>query len=330
MSWGKRKSGWSDDDEGEVRYSFNVSGIVKGILEVVPGGVLRAGKRAYADDARVGFWLGVDTDGLAKLNLGGATSYLKWTGARLDIAGGLRTKNGYVQIVDESSEAYGEGIRLLIEDWLTSGSLRWDDAQGRMGAVLAASRNGSDSTHLALNVYPRVSGPGRTATYEVAVFAKAHDQGGTSSGIAITSEGSVWLRGNLLLSLQKDNEPGVTVYTAAARTADLVQVIDENEEEKFALGADGSLRLGPQAAHRVFAGPASGAAARPAFRALVGADLPSATESASGGVELATQAEQEAGISTAVVNRPAYNALRKIGDGWALGTGGNARGSGRV
>ena len=136
------------------------------------------------------------------------------------------------------------------------------------------------------------------------------------------------LRGNLLLSLQKDNEPGVTVYTPAARTADLVQVIDENEEEKFALGADGSLRLGPQAAHRVFAGPASGAAARPAFRALVGADVPSATESASGGVELATQAEQEAGISTAVVNRPAYNALRKIGDGWALGTGGNARGAG--
>ena len=172
MSWGKRKSGWSDDDEGEVRYSFNVSGIVKGILEVVPGGVLRAGKRAYADDARVGFWLGVDTDGLAKLNLGGATSYLKWTGARLDIAGGLRTKNGYVQIVDESSEAYGEGIRLLIEDWLTSGSLRWDDAQGRMGAVLAASRNGSDSTHLALNVYPRVSGPGRTATYAVAAFQR--------------------------------------------------------------------------------------------------------------------------------------------------------------
>jgi hypothetical protein len=88
MSWGRRKTGWGDDaeGEGEARYSFNVSGIIKTILEVVPGGVIRAGKTTYADDAHVGFWLGVDHDGLAKLNLGGKTFYLKWTGSELLIA----------------------------------------------------------------------------------------------------------------------------------------------------------------------------------------------------------------------------------------------------
>jgi hypothetical protein len=88
MSWGRRKTGWGDEaeGEGEARYSFNVSGIIKSIVEVVPGGVIRAGKTAYADDAHVGFWLGKDSDGLAKLNLGGSAFYLKWTGSELLIA----------------------------------------------------------------------------------------------------------------------------------------------------------------------------------------------------------------------------------------------------
>jgi hypothetical protein len=44
----------------------------------------------------------------------------------------------------------------------------------------------------------------------------------------------------------------------------------------------------------------------------------------------ASQAEQEAGVITTKACVPAYQALRKIGDGWALGTGGNARGVGAV
>jgi hypothetical protein len=88
MSWG-RKSSWSEGDKGESRYSFSVSGIIKTILEVVPGGVIRAGKTAYLDDTSVGFWLGVDSDGLAKLNLGGADHFLRWTGTELLQRGNL-------------------------------------------------------------------------------------------------------------------------------------------------------------------------------------------------------------------------------------------------
>lgn len=46
-----------------------------------------------------------------------------------------------------------------------------------------------------------------------------------------------------------------------------------------------------------------------------------------GGLPPASQEEQEAGIVTNKACVPGYNALRKIGDGWALGTGGDDRGT---
>lgn len=77
----------SRGEDAPSRYSF--TGIIKGILEVVPGGVLRAKKTAYSDDANTGWWIGVDTDGLAKLNIGNASWYLKWTGTKIELKGDI-------------------------------------------------------------------------------------------------------------------------------------------------------------------------------------------------------------------------------------------------
>lgn len=86
MSWGtQREGGWLRHGDSEAGNRFTQ--ILRTILEVVPGGVIRAGKTAYSDDSNVGFWIGVDSDGLAKINVGGATAFLKWTGSALQISG---------------------------------------------------------------------------------------------------------------------------------------------------------------------------------------------------------------------------------------------------
>ena len=105
--FGKKSRGaWSNHaDEPPSRYSF--TGIIKAIIEVVPGGVLRAGKTAYSDDANVGFWLGVDTDSLAKFNIGSSTFYLKWTGSELHVKGTI-TWAGGKGVLDESGLGFTE------------------------------------------------------------------------------------------------------------------------------------------------------------------------------------------------------------------------------
>ncbi len=65
------------------------------------------------------------------------------------------------------------------------------------------------------------------------------------------------------------------------------------------------LGLDAQSANEIFAGPTTGGDAKPTFRALVAADLPAATTSAQGAVELATNAEAQAGASTTVAVTPA-------------------------
>mgnify|MGYP000868951442 CR=1 FL=1 len=90
MTWGKLgPKGWGshgDDTESSQGWFRQV---LHTVVEVVAGGVLRAGKKRYTDDANVGWWLGVDADGLAKLNIGDAHQFLKWTGARVSVRGDL-------------------------------------------------------------------------------------------------------------------------------------------------------------------------------------------------------------------------------------------------
>ena len=90
MTWGKLgPKGWGshrDDTESSQGWLRQV---IHTVVEVVAGGVLRAGKKRYTDDASVGWWLGVDSDGAAKLNIGDADQFLKWTGERLSVRGDL-------------------------------------------------------------------------------------------------------------------------------------------------------------------------------------------------------------------------------------------------
>lgn len=90
MTWGKKggkRGGWGSGGDSEEK-PLRFSGILGGILELVPGGVLRAGKRAYTSTTS-GWWLGVDTDSVPKFNFGGVTNFIRWTGTALEIAGSL-------------------------------------------------------------------------------------------------------------------------------------------------------------------------------------------------------------------------------------------------
>ena len=80
--------------------------------------------------------------------------------------------------------------------------------------------------------------------------------------------------------------------------------LDANADTLLSLSTQ-EIGLDTQAANRVLAGPASGAAAVPTVRALVGADLPSATEIAQGGAELATSADVKTGTDAGRIVTPA-------------------------
>jgi hypothetical protein len=78
-----------------------------------------------------------------------------------------------------------------------------------------------------------------------------------------------------------------------------------------------------QTANQVYVGPASGGAAPPGFRALVSDDLPTASDTTQGAVELATKAEAEA-ANTALV--AALNQLHNhpgVAKAWACFNGGS-------
>ena len=195
----KHRPGWgppNTDDESPTRWGLTT--VIRTILDVVPGGVIRAGKTAYTDDTNTGFWLGVDSDGLAKLNLGSTSFFLKWTGTKLEIAGSLRTKNSYVEIIDDSTEDYGEGITLLQGSWLSSGALRWRSTAAKIGAILTGVNNGTAGSTVVLYVYPRVTGTGNTAAVTLAAYNKAMGEAGANfGGFSVNSNRAATLSGKL-------------------------------------------------------------------------------------------------------------------------------------
>ncbi len=93
MSWGKpRKGGWPPAVEAEPGSRF--SQVIRTVLSVMPGGVIRYGKDGPDDDVHTGFWLGVTPDGAARFSVGGPTFWLKWTGTELLVRGRLSTTGG--------------------------------------------------------------------------------------------------------------------------------------------------------------------------------------------------------------------------------------------
>lgn len=90
MTWGKLgPKGWGAHKDDAADDLTHFRQVIHAVVEVVAGGVLRAVKRAYTDDTRAGWWLGVDSDGKAKLNIGDADQFLKWTGERVSVRGDL-------------------------------------------------------------------------------------------------------------------------------------------------------------------------------------------------------------------------------------------------
>jgi hypothetical protein len=245
MPWiaNRKRTTWSTaDTDPESPTRWGLTTVIRTILDVVPGGVIRAGKTAYADDTNTGFWLGVDSDGLAKLNLGGSSFYLKWTGTDLQIAGSLRTKNSYVQIIDESAETYGEGVTLLQGAWLSSGALRWKSSAGYTGGILTGVNNGTAGSTVVLYVYPRVTGSGNAATATLAAYDKALGEAGAAyGGISVNSNKAIRLTGELEISGNTANDVQLLLWCPADQAADIIQVMDEDENRKLSLDRDGNL-----------------------------------------------------------------------------------------
>ncbi len=242
MAWHRRDSWGPPGGDAEQPTRWGLTTVIRTILEVVPGGVIRAGKTAYADDANTGFWLGVDADGLAKLNVGNAHFYLKWTGADLQIAGSLRTRNSWVQVIDESAEDYGEGITLLQGTWLNSGALRWRSAQGKVGAILTGVNNGAGGSTVLLYAYPRTTGTGNVAAITLAACDKALGEAGAGfGGITVNSNRVARVAGELEITGNTKDDVQLLIWCPADQAAKIVQVLDEDEVEKLSLDADGAL-----------------------------------------------------------------------------------------
>lgn len=87
-------------------------------LAVAPSGSIRSGKSSYADPSS-GWWLGSDS-GTPRLNIGNATSYIRWTGSTLQVRGDVeadRLKANAIAIV--GTEHLKQGV---VTNWDISSS----------------------------------------------------------------------------------------------------------------------------------------------------------------------------------------------------------------
>jgi hypothetical protein len=239
MSWSKR--GWGHVEE-RVTTSFRE--VIRAVVEVVPGGVIRAGKTGYGDDEHAGFWLGAGADGIARLNVGDAAHYLKWTGERLELAGSVRTRNGYVRIVDESEEDYGEGVTLLQGAWLESGALRWRDATEDVGAFLTANNNGSGGTAVLLHAYPRTTGAGNASAITLTAHDRAYGEtGGVAWALALSSAGEITTTAAARLGGGADQAQLRVAACEDGQTGPLIEALDEAGDPVFAVTPAGAVEV---------------------------------------------------------------------------------------
>jgi hypothetical protein len=206
--------------------------------------VLRAGKTAYESTTN-GFWLGVDRDGVAKFNIGTGTWYLRWTGTRLEIAGKLTTGNGYVQIIDDATLLEEEGICLLQNAWASSGALRWQTADGLVGARITGNNNGTYGSDLLMCSYPRVTGAGRFATLSFAAYNKAYGEAGaTVTGLSLSSSNDQCTTyAGFLCGGSRDQPQLVVTACGDGQTANLVEVYDSASNLALHVDDAGNLDL---------------------------------------------------------------------------------------
>lgn len=97
-------------------------------------------KTTYAD-TDAGFWLGVDTDGVAKFNIGTATKYFKWDGSAVNIDGDLDLINGYIKIHGSLYTMYSSGANVNVQ----VGSISGSGASGSEVFVISGYSNSAGS-----------------------------------------------------------------------------------------------------------------------------------------------------------------------------------------
>ena len=80
MGWGgpTKKTGWGRVTEGASRIEQRLYTVIRAIQEVVPGGVLRAGKTAFAQGS--GWLLSVTDGGAGIADIGDEDNYLRFDG----------------------------------------------------------------------------------------------------------------------------------------------------------------------------------------------------------------------------------------------------------
>ena len=112
-----------------------------------------------------------------------------------------------------------------------------------------------------------------------------------------------------------NSEVGTGTYTADGTILTRTVTKSTNADAAISLSGTAEVFITPRkedllsitetaTTNHVFAGASSGGAAAPAFRALVAADLPAASDTAIGGIEIADQTEMEAASSTTVAVTP--------------------------
>jgi hypothetical protein len=120
MPWGKpQKHGWGSTPEEEPATRF--SQVIRTIISLVPGGVIRYAKDGPDDDSHTGFWLGVTPEGVAKFSIGGPAGWLKWDGTKLVVRGSLSTW---------SSDQGADYFAFVGRDGKFTGYLKGTDAWG--------------------------------------------------------------------------------------------------------------------------------------------------------------------------------------------------------
>jgi len=83
MGWGgpTKKTGWGRVTEGANRLEQRLYTVIRAIQEVVPGGVLRAGKTAFGSGR--GWLLGITDEGAGVADIGDTQNYLRFDGEHL-------------------------------------------------------------------------------------------------------------------------------------------------------------------------------------------------------------------------------------------------------
>lgn len=160
---------------------LSLPGVIRAIAEVVPGGILRAGKQDFGD-ARTGWWLGVAADGNPKFDLGVLGSTLRWdpdAGLVLSIRTDNDLIHGYVAgVLQWSLTQYGFEL-VAHEDPQTITFVR-ETTRAVIGRIVGEENPGDNAVSLDLQALPAVTASDVSAT----IAAQAWMPGGLQELLA--------------------------------------------------------------------------------------------------------------------------------------------------